>query len=184
MAGIGRFLRREYDAARPVFLFFLVGFLLLFLLVKLVLAQVAIDVQPLSTAVVGALIAAKAALLLDETPLAQALERYRRIVAVVVKTALYGSVTLLLGYAERFVEALKKTHSFGGAVHELALNANHYRLLAWALGVSIVFAQYFSIYEISRRMGQGALAALFFEAPMTTEDLRGTVVNKAGARQR
>jgi hypothetical protein len=184
VAGVGRFLRKEFDAARPVFLFFLTGFLLLFLLVKLALAQVAIDVKPLSNAFVGALFAAKAALVLDETRLAQTLEHYRRIVAVAVKTMLYGSATLLLGYVERFLEALHKVHSIGGAIEEVFQNTNHYRLLAWALGISIVFALYFSFFEISRRMGRGALAALFFEAPTTMHGVSATAVNESGPRQR
>jgi len=65
IAAVGRFLRREFVAAWPVFLFFLTGFLLLLLLVKLALAQFSIEMRPLSNAFVGALIAAKAALVLD-----------------------------------------------------------------------------------------------------------------------
>jgi hypothetical protein len=37
IAGVGRFLRKELVAVRPVFLFFLTGFLLLILLLKLAL---------------------------------------------------------------------------------------------------------------------------------------------------
>lgn len=98
VASVGGFVRREVVAAWPVFLFFLVGFLLLLLLVKLVLADFSIQMTAISKAVVGALLAAKAVLILDETPLARSLERYRRIVAVAVKTLFYGAVTLLLGY--------------------------------------------------------------------------------------
>jgi hypothetical protein len=166
--GIGKvsgFLHKEFVAARPVFLFFLTGFLLLFLLIKLALANFSIEVTGLSNAVVGALIAAKAALVLDETPLARALENYRRIVAVAVKTFLYGAATLLLGYLERFLDALRKAHSFNTAVQVMIAHANHYRLLAWVLGVSMVFGLYFSFFEINQRMGKGALWRLFFDAP-------------------
>ena len=65
-ASVGEFLRREFVAAWPVFLFFLVGFLLLLLLIKLALANFSIEVTALPKAVVGALFAAKAALILDE----------------------------------------------------------------------------------------------------------------------
>jgi hypothetical protein len=163
--GVGRFLRREFVAAWPVFLFFLTGFLLLTLLIKLALAQISIEITVVSNDVVGALIAAKAALILDETPLSRSLENYRRIVAVTVKTFFYGTATLLLGYLERFLEALHRVHSFSGAIQQVIEHANHYRLLSWALGISIVFALYFSVFEISRRMGEGALRELFFESP-------------------
>ena len=83
--GASRWLRREFSATRPVFLFF-IGFLLLILLLKTELAQFSIEITVLSNAVIGALLAAKAALILDETPLARSLEHYRRIVAVAIKT--------------------------------------------------------------------------------------------------
>jgi hypothetical protein len=165
VAAVGRFLRKEFEAARPLFLFFLTGFLLLFLLIKLALAQFSIDVTALSNALVGALIAAKAALVLDETRLAHSLERYMRIVAVSVKTFLYGVASLLLGYLERFLDALHKVHSFREAIYYVIDHGDHYRLLAWALGISIVFALYFSFFEISQRMGERALRKLFFESP-------------------
>jgi hypothetical protein len=164
IAGVGRFLRREFVAAWPVFLFFLSGFLLLLVLVKLALAQFSIEFTALSKAFVGALIAAKAALVLDETPLARSLERYRRIVAVAVKTAFYGVVSLLMGYLERFLEALHKLRDFNGAIREVVDHVDHNRLLGWALGISIVFALYFAFFEISQRMGEGELTRLFFGA--------------------
>ena len=73
LTSVGKFLRRESVAAWPVFLFFLIGFLLLLLLVKLVLANFSIEMTALPKAVIGALLAAKAALILDGTPLARRL---------------------------------------------------------------------------------------------------------------
>src|SRR6516225_9867224 len=92
-ARVGRFVCKELKAAWPIFLFFLVGFPLLLCLTKLVLAGFSVDITAISSAVVGALIAAKAALVMDETPLARNLENYRRFVAVAVKTFFYGTVT-------------------------------------------------------------------------------------------
>ena len=71
LAGAGKLLCREFSAIWPVFLFFLVGFFLLILLIKAALAQFSIEITVLSRAVIGALLAAKAALILDETPLAR-----------------------------------------------------------------------------------------------------------------
>jgi hypothetical protein len=167
LEGVGRFLRREFASAWPVFLFFLVGFSLLILLIKLTLAQFSIEATVLSNAVVGALTAAKVSLVLDETRLVRSLGRYRRIVAVGVKTLFYGAVGLVFGYLERFLEALHKVHNADAAIQFVINHANHYRLLAWALGVSIVFAIYFSCVEISLRIGPGELKRLFFESPDT-----------------
>ena len=82
---------------------FLIAFLLQLLIIKLAVAQFFIPVTVLSKAVVGALLAAKAVLILDETRLGRSLERYRPIVAVIFKTLLYGLGTLLLSYLERFL---------------------------------------------------------------------------------
>ncbi len=82
-----------------------------------------------------------------------------------MKTAIYGSATLMLGYIERYIEALDKTRSLAGAFGDVLTHANHYLLFAWALGVSIVFAAYFSIFEISQRIGPGELTRLFFDLP-------------------
>ena len=166
-ASIGKFLRREFVAAWPAFLFFMVGFLLLLLIIKLALATFSIEITALSKAVVGALLAAKAVLILDETALARRLEQSRRIIAVAVKTFLYGSITLLLGYLERFVDALRREHNFDGAVRYMIDQASMYRLLSWALGISLVFAIYFALFEIDRRMGKGELGRLFFDSPKT-----------------
>jgi hypothetical protein len=169
-ASVAKFLRRELVAAWPVFLFFLVGFLLLLLLIKLALANFSIEVTALSKATIGALLAAKAALILDETPLARRLEQHRRIVAVAVKTFLYGFITLLLGYMERILDALHRVHNFDAAIRYVSAHANVYRLFAWVLGISLVFAIYFALLEIDKRLGQGELRTLFFESPETAND--------------
>ena len=141
------------------------GFLILLLIIKLALASFSIEMTALSKAVVGALIAAKAVLILDETTLALRLEQSRRIIAVVVKTFLYGSLTLLLGYVERFVDAMRREHNFDATLRYLTDQASFYRLLSWAIGISVVFAMYFALFEIGRRMGNGELRRLFFDSP-------------------
>ncbi len=67
LLAVGRVARKEIVAVWPVFLFFLIGFSFIILLIKLALAQFSIEVTVLSNAIVGALTAAKAALVLDET---------------------------------------------------------------------------------------------------------------------
>jgi len=162
---VGRFLRNEFSAALPVFLFFLAGFLLLISLIQLAVSQFSVHIAVISRAVVGAGIAAKAALLLDETPLARSLENHRRIVAVAVKTSIYVPIGVLMGYLERFLEARHRVHGFENAMHYIVYHPTHIRLFARVLGIAIVFALYFSFAETSRRMGEGQLWRLFFESP-------------------
>jgi hypothetical protein len=166
-AAVGKWVRREFIALWRVFLFFLVGFLLLILLLKAALAQFSIEVRVLGNAVIGALLAAKAALILDETPLARSLDHYRRIIAVAAKVLFYGVTCLLLLYAERVLEALHKYHNMGAAFRYAFEHT-----LVWALGISIVFALYFAFVEIDERMGEGELWRLFFESRKTASDFR------------
>jgi hypothetical protein len=166
-AAAGRWLRKEFVALLPVFLFFLVGFLLLITLIKLALAQFSVEMTVVSGAVIGALLAAKAALVLDETPLARSLEHDRRIIAVAVKVLFYGVASLLLLSVERVLEALPKVHGFDAAFRYAFEHATRYRALSWALGISIVFALYFAFLEINERMGEGELWRLFFESSKT-----------------
>ena len=161
----GKWLHREFSAARPVFIFFLVAFLLQCLIIKLAVAQFSIPVSALSKAVVGALFAAKAVLVLDETPLARSLEQYRRVIAVTVKTLLYGFGMLVLGFIERCLEAWHRVGTFEGGFRDVVHQANLYRFFAWVLGVSLIFAIYFALSEIKKRMGEGALWSLFFQRP-------------------
>lgn len=165
LAASGRWLVREFDSLWPVFLFFLVAFLIQLLIIKLTVAQFSIEITALSKAVVGALLAAKAVLILDETPLSRSLESYRRIIAVTVKTFFYGSCALLLGYLERFIEALRRTGTFDAALRDLVDQANLNRFMAWILGISVIFSIYFACAEINQRMGDGALWSLFFDTP-------------------
>jgi hypothetical protein len=171
IAGTGRWLRKEMIALWPVFLFFLVGFILLILLIKLTLAQFSVEVTLFSNAIIGALLAAKAALILDETPLARELERYRRIVAIAVKMIFYGITSLLLLFAERILEGLHKYHNWGQAYRYVFRNGDRW-LLVWGLGISIVFALYFTFGEISERLGEGELWRLLFEPHKTLDDPR------------
>jgi hypothetical protein len=171
---VGKWLYREFVAAWPIFIFFSIGFLILLTIVKLVLANFSIPLAAVSKAIVGALFAAKAVLILDETPLARHLEQYRRILAVAVKSLIYGAITLLLGYLERLLEALHREHTFGAAVRYILDQASMYRMFAWALGVTLVFGLYFALFEISERMGKGEVWALFFEAPKSPETADGS----------
>ncbi len=180
-AGAGRWLRREFSAIWPVFLFFLVGFFLLILLIKVVLAQFSVEITVLSKAAIGALLAAKAALILDETPLARDLEHYRRIVAVVAKVLIYGITCLLLLFFERVLEALPEFHRFDVAFRYVLEHATRW-ILVWALGVSIVFALYFAFVEIEERIGEGELWRLFFEPRTTASDTRRPSNIRAGKR--
>jgi hypothetical protein len=169
-------LRRELVAIYPVFLFFLIGFLLLISLIKLALLQFSIEIGVISNAIVGALLAAKATLTVEETPLARWLEHYRRMIAVIVKVVFYGATSLLFLFAERLLEAFNRMHDFSAAFRQVVDNATRYRILVWTLGICIVFALYFVFMEINDYLGKGNLWRLFMEPPSARDAMNGSNV--------
>lgn len=169
LRAIWSWLRREFKAARLPFLFFLGGFLLVLLIVKLTLAQYSIETSALGRAIVGALIAAKVVLIFDETPLGRLFAAMPRIVTVIYKTLVYGLGVIVLGYLERTIDAWRKMGSFGSAIRFVAEEMGVHRLLAIALGVSLVFAVYFTLDEISAYMGKDALRDLFLKQPQPND---------------
>ena len=171
VVAVGRWARKEFNALWPVFVFFLVGFLLLILLLKAALAEFSIEVRVISNAVIGALLAAKAALVLEETPLGRSLVSYRRIVEIAAKVLFYGITCLLFLYAERILEVQHKLHNWGAAFPRAYEQLTH-SILAWALGISIVFALYFTFVAINDRLGEGELWRLLFESRAIGSDSR------------
>lgn len=165
LGAIWRWLRREFAAARSIFLFFLVGFLLVLTIVKLSLAQYSIHVTTLGRAVLGAFIAAKVVLIFDETPLGRLFVSFPRIVAVIYKTLVYGLGVIILGYIERIIDAWRARGSLGEAMRFVTEQMGVHRLLSVSLGITLVFSVYFAFSEINERFGRDALRDLFLRRP-------------------
>jgi hypothetical protein len=161
---VARWFNEELRHILPITLFFLIGFLLVLVIVKLSLAQFSIHVSTLSRAVLGAAIASKVVLLLKRTPLGRDLAGYPRAVPVLLHTIFYGLAVIVLGLTEN---VLRARHAHGGLLKAIAYVAAHteiHRIGAVAVGVSLVFCVYFILDEISVFMGPGILGQLFFTA--------------------
>jgi hypothetical protein len=165
LRAIGRWVQREFRAARLPFLFFLAGFLLVLLIIKLSLAQYSIEMTTIGRALLGAVVAAKVVLIFDETPVGRLFATMPRIVAVIHKTLIYGLGVIALGYAERIIDAWRSIGSFGPAFDFVTQRMGIHRLMATALGISLVFGAYFTLSEISDYIGKDALRDLFLKRP-------------------
>ncbi len=165
LGGIFSWLRREFAAARFVFLFFLAGFLLVLLIVKLALAQYSIESAALGRAVVGALIAAKVVLVFDETPLGRLFRTFPRIISVAYKTLAYGLGFIVLSLLERTIDAWRELGAPDAALHYVTEQMGIHRLLSLALGITLVFFVYFTFSEISDHVGKDVLRDLFLKRP-------------------
>jgi hypothetical protein len=96
-----QWLHAEARATRPIFLFFLTRFLLVLLIVKLSLAQYSIGLDALPRALLGAALAAKVILLLENTPIARPFNDWPRIVPILFKSIVRGKSEIVLGFLER-----------------------------------------------------------------------------------
>jgi hypothetical protein len=154
-------LSREAQEAWPIACFFFVGFVIVLLIVKLSLEQYSIQTAALSRAFVGAIIAAKVVLVLDNTRIAQSFRGYPRIVPVIAKTAVYAVCVILLRILELALDSLRYGSMADSILPDL-IHGGSPRLLAVILGVSTVFAIYFILAEIAEHLGSGVLWNLFF----------------------
>ena len=163
----GRVPRRiveEVVSVTPAFAFFLIGFMLVLLVIKLFLAQYDIGFSAFPEAVIGALFAAKAVLVLDHRDYAR-LRRFPRVYAVVCKTALYVLVVLLFATAERIFNGYRQTGSLSEGAAFFFHRINRDRFMGAMLCVAIVFAAYFVMREVERKHGKGSMYDLFFRRP-------------------
>jgi hypothetical protein len=153
-------LGHEFWEAVPIACFFFVGFVIVLMMVKLSLAQYSIQIPALSRALIGALIAAKVVLILDNTRIARSFRKYPRIVPVMFKTAIYALCVVVLRYLELTMDL--RRHPDERAVLPDLVHGGLARLLAVTLGVTMVFTVYFVLAEIAEHVGSGILWDLFF----------------------
>jgi hypothetical protein len=160
-------LGKELREVFPVTLFFFLGFVLVFLIVKLMLAQYAIPIKVFSQSMVAALIIGKVVLVLERVRLEDRFPNSPRSVLVAIKTIFYGFWAIVVGFFERIVQAWRATGGFATGVHEAWMHTDIHRFFAIVLCVTILFGSYFTFLEVDKVMGRGAIAALLFKRPQS-----------------
>ncbi len=154
----------EIKALTPAIIFFLFSFGLILLIIKLFLIHYDIQIEVVTNAILGALIAAKVALVLDKIGWGRA-QGWPPIALVAVRTVFYSVGFMLLGILERLIHGFRTTGSFQAGVNHFVENFDPGRFSAIVLLVTMVFAVFFAGREISKSLGAGGLYALFFERP-------------------
>lgn len=157
-------LEEEIKALIPPVIFFLISFGLVLLIVKLFLINYDIQISVLTNAILGALIGAKVALILDKVELGRE-AGWPPIAVVAFRTALYSVAFMLLGVLERIIEGTRHTGSLSGGVEHWLNNFVPGRFFALVLLVTMVFGVFFAGREISKSLGDGGLYKLFFRRP-------------------
>ena len=156
-------LAKELREVIPVTLFFFIGFALVLMLVKLILAQYSIPVAVLSRAMLASLIVGKVVLVLEKVRLEERLPNAPGWVLIAIKTLFYGSGAIVAGFIERLIETWGSSQGFGDALTETWTHMHLGRFIAVILCVTILFGAYFTFLELDRAMGKGAIVSLFFK---------------------
>jgi len=164
LSSAGHWLWEELWSLIPIAIFFMTGFLLVLLIIKLTLAEYSIEFTTFSKAVIGALIAAKVVLILNATPLARGMGRLPRIVPVFWRTLFYGGCFITLAIAEKAFDQRREHGGFAASFDYVMTHTDLHRLMALTVGIALVFAVYFILFEIADYLGPGVLIGLFFKS--------------------
>ena len=151
---------RELKGVGLVTLYFLICFGIILTLKKLFIADYHIETSALSTAVVGAIVAAKVVVTLDHTRAGTRFDASRSLLtAVSYKTLVYGAAGFAVLFAERLFHAWR-AHGLEGGLAEVWAQRDRNAILAKVICVALAFAGYHLYTGIDRRLGEGTLRRL------------------------
>ena len=119
-----------------------------------------------ASALIAALVVAKAILIIDVTPAGRMFRDSRLVYHVMWKTSLYSCLIAIFRYAEELVPLWSKHGSFTGANHALIEAVSWPHFLAIQLWLFVSVAAFTVIVTIDQHFGPGSLRkALFVRAP-------------------
>lgn len=161
---IREILKTEIKALVIVMAYFLVGFGIIMLVLKLLLADFQIHVVLAGKAVFGALIAAKVVLIMDHLPFMKHSTERPGWITILRTSGFYLAGTLVIVFAERLIEAWLDTGTFGSALEHVLSTAELTRAIAIAIMVSVLFFGYSCYDVLVRSVGRDRLHTAFFGA--------------------
>ena len=158
-------LKEEAKALAVLFLYFLFYFSIFIGLKKLILAHYHISFYGFGAAMVGALIAAKAVLVIESSPLSKPFLSAAPFLKVFYDTFVYTTLALAFLYLEKVLELAHKEGTFRLAFLTAGHEEDWYEFCAKVGCAGVVFLGYSVFAAIGRRLGPGELLRLFFTPP-------------------
>jgi len=151
-------IKRELEEVGRVTLYFLFCFGVILTLKKLFLADYQIKFYALSTAVIGALVAAKVVVVMDHARAGTRFDTSRSLATeVAYKTLVYGVAAAVVVCAEELFHAYRATGGLEVAFADLWAHLDKNMIMAKVLCVALAFAGYHLYAGIDRRLGEGTL---------------------------
>lgn len=155
----------EVKKLSSLFIFFLIGFGYIVLLATLFLESYEVNTYAFMWVIVTALLAAKAVMIIDATPLMKQFRNYPRYISLLYKTAVYTFAVLILGTLEGVWEQYRANHAIGSAIAIFLETRNVNRFLGIVLSIGIVFLIHNIFHEMELILGKGSVKRLFLETP-------------------
>lgn len=163
-ARAGAFVAHEFREMLPPTIFFFVGFNLILLTKRLMLAEYLIQFSGFLVATMGALIVGKTVLVADAMPFLRRFDKAPLAQPILFKTIVYT----LLVFVARLLEALihymlaDGTLGGGGFLHELLGSFSWDRFIATQLWIFVLFLVYVTASEVNSLLGDGELFKILF----------------------
>ncbi|HTR42272.1 MAG TPA: hypothetical protein VMH87_11715 [Pseudomonadales bacterium] len=158
-------LRHELKALAGITLYFAIWFGVVMLLKKLLLAQYDIEFNGLALVLLGAILLAKVVLLMEYFPVESWVPNHPAMVAVLLRTFIYGIGVLVALTLEKAFEARHEYGGFGRAMLRVYQHPEYPRVLFNTICVMLALL-YYNIFSVLRRhLGKNGLGKLFFGRP-------------------
>ncbi|MEG3438302.1 hypothetical protein V0288_14325 [Pannus brasiliensis CCIBt3594] len=158
-------LKHEIKKLIPLTLFFFLSFAYILLIIKLFVKEYSIDVNVVSKALLGAIIAAKTVAILDAVLKFDRLGEKPRYLAVLYRTSVYTVIALVIFLIEGFIEDYRGTKALPAAIARFSQTERFSHILAITLLVAVVFFVHNLWREIDRYLGAGNLKRFFLSSP-------------------
>jgi hypothetical protein len=159
------------EAIFPTIFFFLIFH---FMMITKTLILESYDMQWVSSAsaLIAALVVAKAILIIDVTPAGRMFRDSRLVYHVIWKTIVYSCLVAVFRYAEELIPMWTKHGSFTGANQALIEAASWPHFLAIQLWLLVSIAAFSTIVTIDQHFGPGSLRrALFSRVSGSNQDM-------------
>jgi hypothetical protein len=128
---------------------------------RLVLSEVGISYGHYGIGIIEAAVIAKVILIGEAFHLGKRIENHALIIAVLVKSVLFGLLVGVFNVLERVIEGLIHGDSWAGIAHRVVVYGPR-ESLARAVVMIVSFIPFFALWEVARVLGPGKLHEMFW----------------------
>jgi hypothetical protein len=155
------FLIKEFREVVPPTIFFAVGFNLIVLTTKLILADYKVHFANFMVATLLALVVGKSVLVANALQFLRRFDRHPKIRPVLFKSLVYWAVVFVVRFLEYLIEYLRGGGTLSGIPAYVSTHFTWDRFAAIQIWIFVLFLVYTSILELNAHLGKGELMRIF-----------------------